>query len=220
MEGQNPKLAIELDHIFILTEASAPKADLLLEMGLIEGSNNTHPGQGTSNRRFFFQNTTLEFLYVHDVPETENGPAQGLRFQERSTSHTASPFGLIMRTVTENNHIPFIAWNYCPDYFANDMCFRVGENSNLLEEPLCICMPDNFPQRKDQAAPENANWVLTQAQISIPTLSASKPLREIAQCHNIVVHLDKPHGLELTFNNGTCGKSRDFTADIPLTIHW
>ena len=63
---------MRLDHFFILTEKSAPEAELLTEFGLIEGTSNDHPGQGTANRRFFFSNTTLELLYVRDANEADD----------------------------------------------------------------------------------------------------------------------------------------------------
>ncbi len=44
---------LELDHVFILVEPEARVADLLIEQGFKEGTRNQHPGQGTSNRRFF-----------------------------------------------------------------------------------------------------------------------------------------------------------------------
>lgn len=55
---------MQLDHFFILTSPGAPEADALVQLGLIEGTSNAHPGQGTANRRFFFANTTIEFLYI------------------------------------------------------------------------------------------------------------------------------------------------------------
>ena len=45
---------LELDHVFILVEPEAMVADLLIAKGFKEGTRNQHPGQGTSNRRFFF----------------------------------------------------------------------------------------------------------------------------------------------------------------------
>ncbi|MFK7859714.1 MAG: hypothetical protein AB8B64_12880 [Granulosicoccus sp.] len=213
-------MSIELDHIILLTGEGAPLANLLVEAGLVEGSSNIHPGQGTSNRRFFFQNTTLEFLYVHDLVETTSGPAQGLRFGDRSLDSDASPFGLVMRTVKGDAEIPFDGWKYCPDYFASDMCFFVGVNSNNLKEPLCICMPDNLSQRKDLPIPENPNLALTELIISIPVLKASNPLLAISKCQNIVIELDKPNRLELTFNNGVHGKRHDFTSKMPLILNW
>ena len=45
---------MEVDHIYICTDYKAPAGELLKEFGLTEGTSNTHPGQGTANRRFFF----------------------------------------------------------------------------------------------------------------------------------------------------------------------
>jgi len=44
-------MTIELDHFFILTGPGPPQAELLSDIGLIEGAPNYHPGQGTANRR-------------------------------------------------------------------------------------------------------------------------------------------------------------------------
>jgi len=43
-----------LDHVFILCSPGAPESGALNRLGLTEGSPNTHPGQGTACRRFFF----------------------------------------------------------------------------------------------------------------------------------------------------------------------
>lgn len=213
-------MSIELDHIFILAQPNAPEADLLVAAGLIEGPSNRHPGQGTSNRRFFFQNTTLEFLYVHDADEAANGPAKNLRFNERYSQADASPFGLIMRNVKGEAGIPYEGWRYCPDYFANNQCFHVGENSDILKEPLCICMPDNLPQRSATRAPENPEWNLTQLRIDMPEPAPSDPLQQISKCPGIVLELNKPHALELTFNHSVQGFEKDFRTQIPLVLKW
>lgn len=213
-------MAIELDHVFVLTEAGAPEADLMAEVGLVEGESNTHPGQGTANRRFFFGNTMLEFLYVHDADEADNGPARRLRFQDRNSQASASPFGLIMRAVNSQPGNPFPGWKYCPDYFADDVCFHVGENSDVLEEPLCICMPNNLPQRKQKPAPENAGWILTELRINVPVVTLSEPLREISLCQNIAVNSSMPHAMELTFNNSAEKKRKVFEFDMPLIFNW
>ena len=59
-------MPFELDHCFILTDVGAPEAELLTEFGFVEGEPNTHPGQGSANRRFFFANAMLELVWVHD----------------------------------------------------------------------------------------------------------------------------------------------------------
>ncbi len=213
-------MSIELDHIFILTQAPASRADQLLHLGLAEGASNRHQGQGTANRRFFLNNTCLEFLYVCDEEEALRGPAKALRFLERSNTENASPFGLIMRTEPSAADVPFKGWKYCPDYFTSDQCFHVGSNSGTLEEPLCIVMPLNLPKREDAPPPENPDWLLTELCISVPGAKLSNPLAEIAKCHNITVKPKQPHRMELTFNNGAKSMRKDFTSDIPLVINW
>ncbi len=58
---------LELDHVFILVKPEAEVADLLIEHGIREGRGNKHPGQVKSNRRFYFANGMLEFLWVHNA---------------------------------------------------------------------------------------------------------------------------------------------------------
>lgn len=79
--------SVELDHVFICTAAGAPEADLLSDLGLTEGPPNVHPGQGTVNRRFCFQNALLELLWVHDPEQAQNAYRRPTHLWERlSTS--------------------------------------------------------------------------------------------------------------------------------------
>ena len=86
------------------------------------------------------------------------------------------------KTLPSTHDVPFAGWKYCPDYFASDQCFHVGSNSDTLEEPLCIVMPENLPQRKEVPAPENPDWLLTELRISVPSAKLSNPLAEISKC--------------------------------------
>jgi hypothetical protein len=213
-------MTIELDHFFILTEPGSPQADLVSSIGLIEGTRNIHPGQGTANRRFFFSNSTLEFLYIRDAEEAEKGRGSRLRFTERVTSANASPFGLIVRTASGSTDIPFPGWKYCPEYFRDDQCFHVGESSDVLEEPLCIRMPSNLPQRKHQPRPENPLWTMTELRISVPVVRPSPTLQAVSKCKGVLLRLDEPHRLELVFNGEKEGQSKDMTPDLPLIVRW
>ena len=57
-------MAPRLHHVFVTTAPGAPEAEALIELGMVEGSSNTHPGQGTANRRFFFEDMGLELLFL------------------------------------------------------------------------------------------------------------------------------------------------------------
>jgi hypothetical protein len=65
-------IQVEFDHLFICTELGAPEAEELIAFGLVEGTSNIHPGQGTVNRRFFFHNAMLELLWVHAPAEAKS----------------------------------------------------------------------------------------------------------------------------------------------------
>ena len=213
-------MTIELDHFFILTEQGAPYADLLRGIGLTEGPRNDHPGQGTANRRFFFSNTGLELLYVRDASEAANGRGSRLRIVERAVDDKASPFGLIVRATTESTDVPFPGWRYCPEYFRADQCFHVSENSDLHEEPLCICMPLNMPLPEDQLRLANPQMTVTELRLSVPVLRPTRTLEAIADCERISLRLNEPHRLEIVFNEQREGKTKDMTPELPLVMRW
>ena len=213
-------MTIELDHFFILTEPGAPHADLLSGIGLTEGPRNEHPSQGTANRRFFFSNMGLELLYVRDASEAARGRGSRLRIVERAADDKASPFGLIVRATTESTDMPFPGWRYCPEYFQADQCFHVGENSDLLEEPLCICMPLNMPLPEDQLRLANRKMTVTELRLSVPVVRPTVTLEAIADCERISLRLNEPHRLEIVFNEEKEGKSKDMTPELPLVVRW
>ncbi len=211
-------MSLSLDHFFIITSPGAPQAKLLSNIGLVEGSSNDHPGQGTANRRFFLANSTIELIYLRDINEAQNGPGQQLHFAERSDNTSASPFGLVARAEQGATQMPFEGWRYYPDYFSKDWFFQIGQNSNTLEEPLCICMPLQLPRPKRQT--ENLDWYLTKISISVPTTQPSSILQHVTQCSDISLELNRPHQLELTFNNACQGKTVNLQSELPMVIHW
>ncbi len=66
------RMALELDHIFIVCDVGAPEAAALTALGLVEAPPNVHPGQGTACRRFAFPRQYLERLWVADEDEAQN----------------------------------------------------------------------------------------------------------------------------------------------------
>ena len=131
-------IAILLDNIFILVTPGAPEAESLLKLGFVEGKSNVHSGQGTSNPRFFLHGLTIELLYVSDVEEATHGSGKNLGILARTLDNTASPIGIVVRVSREDSSPAFPNWQYIPDYFDGKMCFYVGDNSSLVQEPLCI----------------------------------------------------------------------------------
>ena len=95
------EMPTELDHIFMCASHNADEADRLTAIGLTEGAANSHPGQGTACRRFFFRNAYLELLWVRDSAEAQSDLVQRICLWERwkDRSDGACPRRAADRTV-------------------------------------------------------------------------------------------------------------------------
>ena len=112
-------MKFELDHVLICAPVGAPMADRLVEAGFVEGSPNRHPGQGTANRRFFFDNAFIEFIWVEDEAEIRSDMVAPTRLWERMSWREtgASPFEICIRPRgAEAVEIPFSTFRYAPPY--------------------------------------------------------------------------------------------------------
>lgn len=152
---------IEFDHFFVFTNPGAPEVDEVLAFGLTEGTSNTHPGQGTANRRIFFHNAMLEFLWVCDKQEVHAPLIQPMQFWQRSQyRHIGfSPFGIGLRPTSQAglfpSSLPFNTWSYCPPFLPNSLNFEVASNTRSIEPlifiiPFSGTRPDTLPPNRRQ----------------------------------------------------------------------
>lgn len=213
-------MTIELDHFFIVTRPGAPEADSLAALGLVEGTPNVHPGQGTANRRFFFANAMLELMYIRDEQEAARGAAGRLNLVERSHSAAASPFGLVFRHISRTSAPPFPGWPYCADYLPDGNPFHIGENADRLEEPLCIVMPSNLSAPSQQPAPRLPFTTVTSVRIGVPVTPPSPVLDAVSGIDPLSFAVGQPHLLELQFNAGAAGQEKDLRPALPLVVRW
>jgi hypothetical protein len=137
-------MPLALDHAFIMCSIGAPEGDALIERGLVEGSRNVHPGQGTANRRFFFENFMLELVWVDKPEEAQSEQTRRTRLWERWVGRedlTTSPFGVLFCAEGESPECaPFRTWSYHPNYLPPGDAIEVAEGTRL-EEPELFYMP-------------------------------------------------------------------------------
>lgn len=222
--------AVEPDHIFICTSPGAPIADALVQFGLREGSPNTHPGQGTANRRFFFRNMTLELLWVDDAEQARGMPAGPLHLYERCREDgNASPFGLAFRpfmsgAAPENPGFP--TWKYHPPYLPEPLRILIAADVDVAE-PLYFYLP--FAGRQD--SPDKAGIEplehpcgfreVTLIDVRICTQGNLSPAaRTIGSLPGISIEKGERHLLEITFDHGIQGRRKDFLPHLPLVFKW
>lgn len=220
--------SFELDHVFICTDIGAPEADRLRDFGLTEGAPNVHPGQGTTNRRFFFHNAMLELLWVHNPAEAQSGATRPTRLWERwqGRHSDAVPFGICLRP----RHpamaaLPFAAWAYTPMYLPSPWVIHVGENAAILAEPMLFYVA--FGHRPDQAGShyplEHATGFqeMTSLRMQRPhSLPPSAVLRAVLEMGIVTVRAGTPALMEIGFDGEVRGQSMDFRPRLPLVLHW
>lgn len=223
-----PSATAEIDHIFICVSAGANEAEALTTLGLTEGAPNTHPGQGTACRRFFFHNSYLEFLWVSDPAEAQSETIQRTQLWQRwaARDRGACPFGIGFRPGQQNGGgIPFPAWEYRPPYLPDSWAFHVGTNVEQLTEPMLFYLP--FGQRPD--AQPNGPWLehaagmqeMTHIELIIPHADRLSPaLESVAKLGLVHVRKGKEYLVEIEFDRETQGRREDFRPRLPLLFRW
>jgi len=132
---------LQLHHVFICVSHGAPGAKDLLGAGLVEGSGNLHPGQGTANRRFFFEQGFLELIWVHDEREARSDMTAPTRLWDRwvGRGNVANPFGLCFVSAQgAGPGLPFPTRAYRPSYLAEGRSFLFVDGLSLAEPEIFL----------------------------------------------------------------------------------
>ncbi|MBV9928173.1 MAG: VOC family protein [Acidobacteria bacterium] len=224
-------MAVELDHLFICTSGGAPEVDQLIAFGLTEGQPNTHPGQGTACRRFFFRNAYLEFLWVRDAEEAQSEPAAALGLWQRCLYRQtdSSPFGLGLRPPAAKGHVelPFEAWPYCPSWLPTPLRIDVAESATRTAEPLLFyasffARPDSYPVERRQPLVHAAGFgEITGLMITLPNVTSRSESRAgVGRAGVAEFVVGGSHLAEVTFDEGRQGEAYDFRPGLPLLFRW
>lgn len=223
-------MVFELDHLFICTDIGACDADRLISFGLVEGSSNTHPGQGTANRRFFFHNAMLELLWVHDAEEAKSEPIRLTRLWERwaNRKDSACPLGVCLRSATANGDtVAFSSWAYRPPYLPETLSIAVGTNSDVLTEPMLFQIP--FGKRPDQYPTEKAQPLehrvglreMTRVELVSPAANNPSPeFQAVIDTNQVKLRVGAEYCVELGFDGEVQGHRVDFRPGLPLIASW
>jgi hypothetical protein len=219
---------IEFDHLFICTDIGAPVADRLLAFGLREGSPNTHPGQGTSNRRFFFHNAMLELLWVHDPAEAKSEAIRRTYLWERwENRNSLCPIGIAFRPADVAAEVAFASWDYHPPYLPENLSIAVAMNSAVLTEPMLFQIPfgrrpDSFPPEKSQPLDHSVGLrEITRVEIMMPVVtSPSLELQMVMENRQIEFRNGMNYCVALGFDGEQQGQQIDFRPDLPLIVSW
>jgi hypothetical protein len=221
----------ELDHIFVCASAGAEEESRALStFGLSEGAPNTHPGQGTQCRRFFFRNAYLELLWVCDPAEVRSPGIQPIHLWDRwiGRGNMICPFGVGFRPKMDGpNEAPFPAWAYRPSYLPHSWCFYVGTNSARMTEPMLFHLP--FARRRDPNADRNPQVSehaaslreMTRITLVCPQVDClSSAFEAVVKAGFLQLRAGNEHCLELGFDGEMKGQTKDFRPTLPVVFRW
>jgi hypothetical protein len=223
-------MVLELDHLFIWTDIGAYEAERLVSFGLVEGTSNTHPGQGTTNRRFFFHNAMLELLWVHDPEEAKSELMRPTCLWERweNRNDRGCPFGICLRSALGfGNTVAFSSWAYYPPYLPKALSIEVGKNSDVLTELWLFQTP--FGQRPDQCSVETSQPLdhsvglreITRVELVSPAANHLSPeLQAVVNTNQIKIQRGADYCMELGFDSEVQGQQMDLRPGLPLVISW
>jgi hypothetical protein len=209
-------MALRLHHIFVCTSPGAPEAEALLDAGLVEGSPNTHSGQGTANRRFFFKSGFLELLWVHNEREAQSTLAAPTKLWDRwvARDKTTNQFGICFSSVKGvNSALPFPSWTYRPPYLSEGRCILFADNLPLSEPEVFVL---SWPQAQlsPETEPTHHPFGLKEMRtvsVGLPApASISSPLSSIREAGLVSVHQSIAPELVIEFT-----AEREVRHDVP-----
>ncbi len=213
---------MNIDHIFIFTDDNGKIADELVEFGFTEGSNRVHNGQGTTNRKFYFENFFLEILWVHNEIEIKSETTKPTGLWERADfrQNNFSPFGLCIINTEDTEALFENSFKYQPSYFPQGMAIDIIKNELQPDLPWTFRLPfkgGKSPQNEPKNH-KNSLKSLTKARFEYQSLS-NNFVDNFKESEQIEFIKTTRNWLNLTFDDKKQGQKRDFE-NLKLTIEY
>lgn len=165
-------MARAIDHLFLFIEPDGPEINALKRLGLTETYRRAHPGQGTTNVCFAFDNLYLELLWLTSEAEARSPAIARSRLWERSQWRTqgSCPFGVAVRGDLASAGVP--TWDYRPPYLAQVLPAGAGIPVATASDDPALPMVFVSPGKDSPAQwPEERRSTLQQAAGFGPVLS-------------------------------------------------
>lgn len=210
-----------IDHIFISSRNLGQEADQLLGAGFLEGSNRIHPGQGTRNRKFYFENFFLEIIWENDPLELESDLIRktGLTDRVRFEASGVSRFGLGLENTDESDSVFLECELYQPVYFPEGKLFQILPNRENPALPWTFRGPFKGLKTAHSEPLDHPNGIrrLTQAVFQMPESSHKDFLTRLQDHPQLRFERAERVGLLLEFNGGKQGRVLDYP-DLDLVV--
>ena len=132
-----------VDHIFVFVDPAGPQIAALERIGLVETYRRRHPGQGTANVCYGFDNLYLELLWVTDEREVRSPAIRRTGLYERAqwSAGGTCPFGIAWRETSGGADFGLPTWDFTPPYLPEGMTIPVSADSDDPHQPFLFRSP-------------------------------------------------------------------------------
>ncbi len=213
-----------IDHIFIFSNSKGEEANELKDFGLTESPGRRHPGQGTQNRKFHFQDFFLEILWVADQNELLSGSTFHSKLWQRAQHQQTgfSPFGLCLRTAPPIKPLFSNAMAYQPAYFPEGKTITVLPNEDDHSLPWTFQLPAFAKDSKQTVPPTHSASLqrLTKTTFEITAEAMNSAFAKFFAGHQELQFISSPSLLlRLQFDQGVQNKQHRFNS-LPLVLEY
>ena len=177
---------MELDHLFVFIAPNGPEPKRLESLGFEINARRSHPGQGTRNICYVFDNAYLELLWLVNEAEARSPAVARTQLAERAhwRQNAASPLGIALRGFGPQAPLPFETWDYRPPYRPGGRkVLPIAAFSDDLAQPLVFgspgdLRPDQWPEER-QSARQSALGLREIAAVEVILPAAVAPAEEL-----------------------------------------
>jgi Glyoxalase-like domain len=214
---------MEVDHIFIFSDKQGKEAEELIDFGFTEGSSRVHAGQGTTNRKFYFENFFLEILWVINESEIKSDLVSSTKLWERSNfaENGISPFGLCLVNTEDTDILFENSLKYQPDYFPKGLEIEILTNEKANYLPWTFRLPFKGEKKKTTEPTIHKNGIseLTKVEFGIPVADQNDYLLNFEGEKSISFNQNSAHNLTLIFDDNKRNETKIFDT-LPLIIKY
>ena len=215
---------MDIDHIFIFTNDNGKIADELVLFGLTEGSSRIHVGQGTTNRKFYFDNFFLEILWVHNEAEIRSDLIKPTGLWQRANfkSTNFSPFGLCIVNTDETESLFQNALKYQPAYFPEGLNIEILTNEQKSNLPWTFRLPFKGQKKNETEPTEHECGLknLTNVEFGITNYNKTDEfIQQFVGQEKIKFTSSSTNNLTLTFDDNKNGLTKKFE-ELNLKINY
>jgi hypothetical protein len=226
---------LEFDHVWIVVTRDAPERSALERAGLkVSPDLNRNDGQGTASVATEFLNSYLELMWPDPTVSVAPGAERGVeKFKNRMSWRTSgwSPIGIALHRVGPSTPFPFPTWTIAPDWMPKGTAIEILTARDDTKSPSFFIEPAELAVKARAKANSNDSSKASNHPIGVERVTDIRLIRpKEYQPAEAFKYLEQggifrssegtEWAVELTFDAGRKGQTKDLRPDLPLVLHY